>query len=130
MVAMNKIYQLYPGLKKILPKIPPLYIFPIFLVATIAIAIYLFQTNLKLNSNPTTISGTKVDLEKQLVSVRSELEMLKNQDQYRRNEQLQEEIVSLNKTYQKVLAAYEKILHTFGVTHQVCSSLTHRVNII
>jgi len=49
-------------------------------------------------------------LQQQFNKVKSDLNTLKNQDQVKRNNQLNEEIDNINKTYKSSLSAYEEIL--------------------
>ncbi len=65
-------------------------------------------SNLKNDLNNSTLEKdkNKSDLDK----IGKELEELKNQDQYKKNNELQKEITSIQNTYKKALVVYEDIL--------------------
>lgn len=56
----------------------------------------------------TAIMKTNI-LQQQLAQTTKELEVLKNQDQYKRNNQLQAEIDGINKVYKKSIKSYENL---------------------
>lgn len=55
-------------------------------------------------------AGQKAFLSKKLVTAQQALQSLKNQDQYKINQQLEAEIKSIEDTYQKSVTVYEKLL--------------------
>lgn len=63
-----------------------------------------------LTSNLTTAQDKSNDLESQLAQVQSDLDVLKEEDQYKKNATLQEEIGNIQKTYNKALVTYDDML--------------------
>lgn len=100
-------------LKAILSKIPPktrlLLLAVIFLASTILTSYY-FYSNQQLNQRNYLLARAKTTLEKELEKTTADFTALKETDQIKRNESLQEEISNIQKTYQSAVAAYEKIL--------------------
>lgn len=56
------------------------------------------------------LSSLEKKLTKQLNDVKAELDKLKNEDQYQRNEKLQAEIEQIQKTYTQSVKSYESLL--------------------
>ena len=70
-----------------------------------------YNTNAQnLNSQVNSLNIEKVNLTQKLNLVQKELEDLKNQDQYKRNEKLQTDIENIENTYKKTVTSYEKLL--------------------
>lgn len=82
-------------------------IFPFFAITAIFIVtiIYLFL----LNSNLTKKNNENVALDKKLHDVSLKLKVLKNQDQYKINQSLKENIKNIETSYQQAVLLYEKI---------------------
>ena len=53
--------------------------------------------------------SVKKDLEQKLASTSAQLTELKNQDQIKRNDALEEELKNINKTYNDAVSSYEKL---------------------
>ena len=88
--------------------------FLISILSTLAILLltFVYQTN-ELAATKNQISSSALmakDLEKKLSTSQKELENLKNQDQYKRNEKLQEDIQNIEAAYKKAVSSYEKLL--------------------
>lgn len=104
-------------LKAKLPKIrtiKPLYILlPVSLfLAGLIVYFSISQQNkiTRLEGKSANLSQLKVSLNKQLASVSGELTKLKSEDQFVRNEKLQEEIKNIETTYTKSVSVYENLL--------------------
>lgn len=95
---------------KIPPKIRLLLLAAIFL-ASIILTSYYFYSNQQLNQQNSLLARAKTTLEKELEVTRADFTALKETDQIKRNESLQEEISNIQKTYQSAVATYEKILN-------------------
>jgi len=63
-----------------------------------------------LSSNLSDSQSKSSDLESQLAQVQIDLDNLKNEDQYKRNEALQREIDNIQKTYNKAVVAYDDLV--------------------
>lgn len=74
---------------------------------------YIFQTQ-KLNKALTEKIANIGSLKKDLIGIQKELDELKNQDQYKINQALKEEIYNIQKTYSSSLSIYESILDFSG----------------
>ncbi|MDO8551731.1 MAG: phosphodiester glycosidase family protein [bacterium] len=105
------------NLLKFLPKLSPQY--SIFLIIPILFVpiIYFYQNSRVLGQQISKINIQKADVEKQsenlgaqLKTVQDELETLKNDDQVKKNKELEEEINNIHKTYLKSVDTYEKLL--------------------
>lgn len=89
------------------------FIFVIYTIAIVALGIFAYQTyqqNLKVNLEIASNSKEKNSLEQQLADSQKNYNEIKNQDQYQRNNTLQEEISNIQNTYKKAVAVYEKLL--------------------
>lgn len=89
------------------------FIFVIYTIAIVALGIFAYQTyqqNLKVNLEIASNSKEKNSLEQQLADSQKNYNELKNQDQYQRNNTLQEEISNIQNTYKKAVTVYEKLL--------------------
>lgn len=75
---------------------------------------YLTTTKSKLSASLV----SEADLKRQLESIASELESLKNQDQYLINQELEEEITNIQKTYQQAVQTYEDLLDLKSLTQK------------
>jgi hypothetical protein len=65
------------------------------------------------------LAGTtaqKNNLEQQMASISAELTALKNEDQYKKNQQLQRDIAAIESTYTQAVAAYEDLLNLQNVS--------------
>src|SRR3989344_2478041 len=72
---------------------------------------YLYFTKTSnLNNKINDLSSQKSGLEKKIRSVNSELVALKNQDQYKINEDLKKDIQNIETTYRESLSSYQRIL--------------------
>lgn len=98
-------------------KFQPKFLFiPVIIVALTATA-YFFQNNLFLNQkltglgeeNSSLILKSKT-LNEQMQSLQVEFDTFKNQDQVKRNDELEKEISEINKTYKNAVSVFEKIL--------------------
>lgn len=78
-------------------------------VGVLSLAIYTIYA-VVLNNNLHTLTSQKTKTDKQLAHVAKELKDLKNQDQYKRNEELQKTIKNIEDTYSKSVSLYEKLL--------------------
>jgi len=75
----------------------------IVLIAFLLLYFHFYKDNEKLK-------GEKLDLTAELQIALEELEKLKNEDQYKINQQLTEEIKNINETYKKAVLVYEDLL--------------------
>ena len=57
-----------------------------------------------------TLNQNQKNLNNKLATTQKDLQALKNQDQYKRNEKLQTDIKSIETTYKKAVASYESLL--------------------
>ncbi len=88
-----------------------LFYFLIFLSLIYIVTIILFFKKAgELNNQVAQLSVQKVSISSQLAKTKSELDDLKNQDQYKINKDLQSKITSIEKTYNLAVSAYEKLL--------------------
>jgi hypothetical protein len=94
--------------------IKPLFIILPLSLCPIVLLIYFFisQQNKisELEKKTSNITQTKVTLDKQLASISGELFKMKSEDQFVRNEKLQEEIKNIETTYIKSVSVYENLL--------------------
>lgn len=72
--------------------------------------IYFSQNLSNLKTQINLLSKDKLALNEKLEKTSKELQVLKNQDQYKRNEKLQETIGKIENTYKKSISTYEKLL--------------------
>jgi len=79
------------------------------LVIAILIAGLSYQTY-TLSQKSSRLETEKTDSLSQLQSIKGELDTLKNQDQVKRNEELQTEITNIQKTYNSAVSVYEELL--------------------
>lgn len=94
-----------PAVLKVIHK----YLFVIPTVITgIFLILYFFHLN-ELRSQSHALSSTLSNTEKEVQKAKSELDTLKNQDQYKRNEELQKEIKAIEKSYADAVKIYESI---------------------
>lgn len=94
-----------------------LVVFTLLFVITVGLIMYAYITNTRYtnefdrlttqaNSRETTLSSLSAELK----TTMAEYEKLKNEDQFKRNEALQEEIANIQKTYKDTITSYENIL--------------------
>ncbi|KKR11130.1 MAG: hypothetical protein UT39_C0011G0002 [Candidatus Woesebacteria bacterium GW2011_GWA1_39_21] len=69
-----------------------------------------YRQNLSSSLEIGSITDTKKGLETQLAETQKNYEDLKNEDQYVRNNTLEEEISNIQNTYKKAISVYEKLL--------------------
>jgi len=100
----------YPQVKKIL-----FYIAPFFIISAASVFFIFYQQT-------KTLKNEKVGLEQKLVLISEELNILKNQDQYLKNKELEEEIKNIQKVYNQAAQTYEKLL-SFKETYQKTEKL-------
>lgn len=107
--------KFHPSLK--LPKIKP--IKPLFIILPVSLSLIILITYLFISqqSKISQLEGKteeqvqlKVSLDKQLASISGELSKMKSEDQFVRNEKLQEEIKNIETTYTKSVSVYENLL--------------------
>ena len=89
--------------------------FPQFVVLIIVVLIatlgYLLNLQRQAAINKLKIvEAERVNIETQLNNITNELETLKNVDQYKLNQELNEEIANIRKTYTQVVKTYEELL--------------------
>lgn len=85
---------------------------PIILIVALLLLQFIYYSK-ELTSSKTKISSLSVfesNLKKKLAQTEKDLIELKNQDQYKRNEELQNNIQKIETTYKKTISAYEKLL--------------------
>lgn len=103
----------------------PLFIMLSVLLCFIVLLIYFFinQQNKisQLEGKSASFSQLKVSLDKQLASVNGELSKMKSDDQYVRNEKLQEEINNIETTYTKSVSVYENLLSLQEISNKTDS---------
>ena len=84
---------------------------PLILIIFLMLSSYLYFTKTSnLNNKINDLSSQKSGLEKKIRSVNSELVALKNQDQYKINEDLKKDIQNIETTYRESLDSYQRIL--------------------
>ncbi|HJX45600.1 MAG TPA: phosphodiester glycosidase family protein [Patescibacteria group bacterium] len=76
----------------------------IFVLSIFSYSAYFLYSRSKVDNE------TAVSLEDKLRQVESELNNLKNEDQYKINQELKKEIDDINKTYKKAVSSYESLL--------------------
>jgi hypothetical protein len=82
---------------------------PILLV-TLGIAVFLSTQTFSSQNHVTRLSTQAAELEKQKISAEKAFNELKKQDQVKRNDDLEKEIESIQKTYTQAVSDYEKLL--------------------
>lgn len=99
-------------LKNLLPKIPfKVLLSPIFLLLlATALSIFYFISTIQLNSQNSILTRAKSTLEKELEKTKADFTALKETDQVKRNDSLEEEISNIQKTYLLAVSTYEKLL--------------------
>jgi len=80
------------------------------LVVLGVIGLLFYQNSNLLNSKLSELSLSETVLKEKLLNVENELNILKNQDQVKRNDELQETIQNIEETYKKSVSIYEKLL--------------------
>lgn len=89
-------------------------IYRVLIIASVTSAIITYfvfnQKNQELGSQVTTLSAYQVKLKNQLSTVEKDFTTFKNQDQVKRNDELQKEIQNIQSTYKKAVTSYENIL--------------------
>src|SRR3989344_2917643 len=83
----------------------------LILLVVIGLGFYFFNTKtVSLHNLITSITSEKDKNLEELQKIAKELEDLKNQDQLKRNDELQKEIQNIEKTYDKAVSIYESLL--------------------
>ncbi|KKR00974.1 MAG: hypothetical protein UT24_C0008G0102 [Candidatus Woesebacteria bacterium GW2011_GWB1_39_12] len=83
----------------------------LILLVVIGLGFYFFNTKTtSLQNLITSITSEKDKNLEELQKIAKELEDLKNQDQLKRNDELQKEIQNIEKTYDKAVSIYESLL--------------------
>jgi len=86
---------------------------PIIAILLVTIGVFYYFSNIKITDLKSTIFKLNTEKDQNLVQlekISKELENLRNQDQLKRNEELQSEIKNIEKTYQKAVSTYELLL--------------------
>src|SRR3989344_6841975 len=87
--------------------------FPIIVILLLIIGTSFFFFSTRITSLQNLISSLTQEKDKnlgELEKIKTDLETLKNQDQLKRNDELQEEIANIHKTYNKAVSTYESLL--------------------
>lgn len=100
----------------------------IMLSMLVGFPIYIFITNKKydqktseLRANIKALNTSEIDLKKSLETTKKELIDLKGQDQYVINKNLEEKINNIERTYNKAVDSYEKLLDLKSVSKDTSS---------
>ena len=104
--------KIYAALKKIIDRHFRFFFISSVSIATIFLLIFIYLAK-EISLTKYQIASSKSNaknLEKKLSASQKELEKLKNEDQYKRNEKLQEDIKNIERTYSKTISSYEKLL--------------------
>ena len=87
--------------------------FPIIVILLLIIGTGFFFFSTRITGLQNLISNLTQEKDKnlgELEKIKTDLETLKNQDQLKRNDELQEEIANIQKTYNKAVSTYESLL--------------------
>src|SRR3990167_8681402 len=98
------------SLPKIFTRISSTHLLPILLVLATFLSIFYFYSTIRLNSQNSLLAQAKSTLEKELEVTKADFTAIKETDQVKRNDALQEEISNIQKTYSGALSTYEKLL--------------------
>lgn len=82
----------------------------ILLISSFVTIVNLFTKNSRLQTTLIAFSKSNINLNSRLSSVQKDFEKLKQDDQYKRNEKLQQDIKNIETNYKNSVSAYEKIL--------------------
>lgn len=91
-------------------KIHSRYIALIGILAFLMLTTYLVDKSFHLRTGLETLTNKEKQTVAELQKIKSDLEKLKNEDQYKRNEALQKDIVTIESTYKKSVSVYEELL--------------------
>src|SRR5258708_7251736 len=81
-----------------------------FILVLLSIAMYYFYQTRVLGTQVRTAAQKSAGLNSQLVTTQKQYAALREQDQYKINQQLKEEIKNIHDTYKQSVATYEKLL--------------------
>lgn len=82
----------------------------LLLIGSLGAVGYYYYSTARLQKQIVLHSSNEATLQKQLVGVKKDLDILKTEDQYAVNKKLQEEIRNIQNTYSSAVASYENLL--------------------
>ncbi len=87
------------------------------LIITLGVGVYLYNQKTSFLTNKIlNLTSIQASLRAKLVEVEKEINELKNDDQYKKNKKLQDDISNIEQTYKKAVSMYEKILDFQGAS--------------